>query len=246
MPFRTLNILNIKFSIDETWPPNWDPRDPLLITTYIHQTQVHRVYIHNSSSTYILYEHCFRQLLTSWKEGVKPVQTVTHLLEGKTQAPTGRSLIGLMGNSLWPLGTIHLPLTLVSHDGSDKITDAPPNRAQHLAWATDAFSRCMSYHQKSMVLSSLAHALVKGRLLNRKAHHSPRANNLNRCQPIERRKTKVSIPLEESLQGLRMATYRYDRSDREFIEHNLNIITGNTPIKQKKGKASDRSKAINV
>lgn len=66
----SLNILNIRFLIDDPRPPNWNPRDPLLIIADIHQKQVHRLYIHNDNNTVILYKHCFRQLPTSWKEGL--------------------------------------------------------------------------------------------------------------------------------------------------------------------------------
>lgn len=101
-------ILNITFLIEDPRPPNWDPKDPILVTGYIHQMKVHHVYIDNDSSTNVLYGHCFRQLPTSCKEGLKP--------------PTCGLLKGFIVYSLWPLGSIHVPLTLGSHDGKDKIT----------------------------------------------------------------------------------------------------------------------------
>lgn len=102
------SVLNITFSTEDPRPPNWDPINPLLVTGYIQQTKVHHVYIENGSRTDKLYGHCFRQLPTSWKEGLKPL--------------IGSPLIRFTGHSLWPLGTTHLPHTLVSHDGKDNIT----------------------------------------------------------------------------------------------------------------------------
>lgn len=102
------DIFTITKPRKRTWPPNWDPRDPLLVTVYIHKTKVHRVYIDNGSNTNVLYEHCFRKMPTSWKEGLNPL--------------IGGLVVGFIGHSLWALGTIYLLLTLVSHDGKDKIT----------------------------------------------------------------------------------------------------------------------------
>lgn len=61
----SINILNMTFSTEDPRPPNWDPRGPLLVTGYIHQTKVYSLYIDNGSSTDILYKHCFRKLSIS-------------------------------------------------------------------------------------------------------------------------------------------------------------------------------------
>lgn len=87
---------------------SWNPRDPLLITAYIYQKRIHPVLIDNGSSTNIIYEHCSHQSPAPWKEGLKPL----------TMGP----LIGFTGHQLWQLGTINLPLTLVSLDGKQKPT----------------------------------------------------------------------------------------------------------------------------
>nr|KAJ0228071.1 hypothetical protein LSAT_V11C100030700 [Lactuca sativa] len=102
------NLLNISFSSSDPRPSNWDPRDPLLISGFIFNMKIHRIYIGNGSCSDILYEHCFRQLPNAWKEGLRP--------------PTGGPLVGFSRRSLWPLGIILLPLTLVSHDERDRIT----------------------------------------------------------------------------------------------------------------------------
>nr|KAJ0189757.1 hypothetical protein LSAT_V11C800399460 [Lactuca sativa] len=59
-------------------------------------------------SGFILYKHCFRQLPDAWKEGLKH--------------PTGGPLIGSTGHSFWTLGTIRLPLMMVSHEERGRIT----------------------------------------------------------------------------------------------------------------------------
>lgn len=59
------SILSINFSPEDLRPQSWNPGDPLLITSYICQKQIHHVYIDNSSSTDILYVHCFQQMPTS-------------------------------------------------------------------------------------------------------------------------------------------------------------------------------------
>ncbi|XP_023732695.1 uncharacterized protein LOC111880502 [Lactuca sativa] len=65
------------------------------------------VYVDTGSSVDIIYEHCFRLLPDRCKEYLQPT--------------TGR-LVGFTGHSLWPLGTIHLPLTITSHDKQQKKT----------------------------------------------------------------------------------------------------------------------------
>nr|KAJ0214035.1 hypothetical protein LSAT_V11C400197270 [Lactuca sativa] len=65
------------------------------------------VYVDIGSSADIIYEHCFRLLPDRWKDNLRPT--------------TGR-LVGFTGNSLWPLGMIHLPLTITSHDKQRKKT----------------------------------------------------------------------------------------------------------------------------
>lgn len=143
------NILSIRFSIDRPRPPNWDPRYPLLITAYICQMQAHYVYIDNDSSTDILYEHYFRQLPTSRKEGLNP--------------PTTSPLIGFIGHNRWPLGTIHLPLTLFSHGRKDKIAwiiEFSVNASQQsitFCSSDRCFSSYRPYFQQSTVSLSLAH-----------------------------------------------------------------------------------------
>lgn len=68
---------------------------------------IHRVYIGMGRSVYIIYENCFRLLPDRWKDNLKP---------------TAGRLIGFTGHNLWPLGTIHLPLTLTSHEKQRKKT----------------------------------------------------------------------------------------------------------------------------
>lgn len=104
----TKNAPNINFLTKDPRMPDLKSRDRLLITSCISQIQNNRVYIDNDSGTDILYEHCFQQLPTSWKEGLAP--------------PTVGLLVGFTGHNLWPLGTIHIPLTITSHDGRDRIT----------------------------------------------------------------------------------------------------------------------------
>nr|KAJ0224318.1 hypothetical protein LSAT_V11C100009910 [Lactuca sativa] len=102
------NLLNISFSSNDPRPSNWDPRDPLLISGFIRNMKVYRIYIDNGSCFDILYEHCFRQLPEKWKEGLQP--------------PTGGPLVGFNGLSLRQLGTVQLRLTLVNHGERDRIT----------------------------------------------------------------------------------------------------------------------------
>lgn len=88
--------------------PNWNPRDLLVITTYIRQTQIHRVLIDNGSSIDILYEHWFRERPTTFKQGLKQ----------STRGP----LFGFTGHQLQMIGTIHLLVTIVTLGGK------PPSR----------------------------------------------------------------------------------------------------------------------
>lgn len=104
LPKNILNIIFFRRSEDV----GLEPKGSALITACICKILINRVYIDNDSGTDILYEHCFQQLLISWKE------SLTH--------PTIDPLTGFTGHRLWPLGTIHLPLTITSHDRRDRIT----------------------------------------------------------------------------------------------------------------------------
>ncbi|XP_023760336.1 uncharacterized protein LOC111908758 [Lactuca sativa] len=66
---------------------------------------IHRVYVNTGSSANIIYEHCFRFLPDRWKDNLRP---------------TAWRLVGFTCHSLWPLGTIHLPLTITIHDKQRK------------------------------------------------------------------------------------------------------------------------------
>ncbi|XP_023755822.1 uncharacterized protein LOC111904277 [Lactuca sativa] len=89
------------FSAQDPRPEGWTGDNPLIIQTSIKYVVIHRVYVDTGSSVDIIYDHCFRLLPDRWKNGLRP---------------TMRRLVGFTGHSLWPLGMIHLPLTLTSHD----------------------------------------------------------------------------------------------------------------------------------
>ena len=97
----------LTFSIQDPRPDGWKGDNPLIIQASIKDVTIHRVYVDTGSSADIIYEHCFRLLPDRWKDNLRPT--------------TGR-LVGFTGHSLWPLGTIHLPLTITSHDKQRKKT----------------------------------------------------------------------------------------------------------------------------
>lgn len=53
----TRKIQSINFSSEDPWPQDWNPKDPLILTSCIRPKQIHRVYIDNDNSTDILYKH---------------------------------------------------------------------------------------------------------------------------------------------------------------------------------------------
>ncbi|KAL7603323.1 hypothetical protein Lser_V15G16837 [Lactuca serriola] len=91
----------LTFSARDPRPKGWKSNNPLIIQASIKNVTIHRLYIDTCSLADIIYEQCFRLLPDKWKENHKPT--------------TGR-LVGFMGHSIWPLGTIHLPLMLTIHD----------------------------------------------------------------------------------------------------------------------------------
>ncbi|XP_023742246.1 uncharacterized protein LOC111890354 [Lactuca sativa] len=97
----------LMFSIQDPRPAGWKGDNPLIIQASIRDVTIHWVYIDTGSSTYIIYEHCFRLLPDRWKDNLR--------------FTTGR-LVGFTGHSMWLLGTIHLPLTITSHDKHRKKT----------------------------------------------------------------------------------------------------------------------------
>ena len=98
---------SLTFSHNDPRPQDWNGKDALIIEAQIRDSKVHRVFIDGGASTDVMYEHCFRQLPEAWKQGLKP--------------PTG-PIVGFTGHDLWPLGTLHLPLTLVSHNDRQRKT----------------------------------------------------------------------------------------------------------------------------
>ncbi|KAL7583074.1 uncharacterized protein LOC111911354 [Lactuca sativa] len=97
----------LMFSAQDPRPDGWKGDNPLIIQASIRDVTIHRVYVDTGSSADIIYEHCFRFLPDRWKDNLRPT--------------TGR-LVGFTGHSLWPLGIIHLPLTITSHDKQRKKT----------------------------------------------------------------------------------------------------------------------------
>nr|KAJ0218881.1 hypothetical protein LSAT_V11C300127070 [Lactuca sativa] len=97
----------LTFSVQDPRSDGWKGDNPLIIQASIRDVTIHRVYVDTGSSTDIIYEHCFRFLLDHWKDNLRTT--------------IGR-LVGFTGHSLWPLSTIHLPLTITSHDKQRKKT----------------------------------------------------------------------------------------------------------------------------
>ena len=97
----TRSMHGLTFLLKDPRTKGWRDNDPLVIQGSNKNVTIHRVYIDTNSSADIIYEHCFRLLPNRWKENLKPT--------------TGR-LRGFIGHNLWPLGMIHLPFTLTSHD----------------------------------------------------------------------------------------------------------------------------------
>lgn len=97
----------LTFSVHDPRSEGWTGDNPLIIQASIKNVVVHRVYIDTCNLADNIYEHCFRLLPDRWKEFL---------------GPTTRRLAGFTGHSLWPLGTIHLPLTLTSDNQQRKKT----------------------------------------------------------------------------------------------------------------------------
>lgn len=95
----------LTLSVLDPRPEVWTGDNPLIVQTSIKNVVIHKVYIDTGNSADNIYEHCFRLLPDRWKEFL---------------GPTTRRLVGITGHSLWPLGTIHLPLTLTSDKSTTK------------------------------------------------------------------------------------------------------------------------------
>lgn len=91
----------LTFSMRDPIPAGWNRDKLLVIQGSIRDVIIHRVYVDTGSSANIIYEHCFRLLPNTWKEGLRLATS---------------QLTGFTRNSLWPLGTIHLPFMIVSQD----------------------------------------------------------------------------------------------------------------------------------
>lgn len=90
----------LTFLATEPRPIGWRGDKLLLIQGSKRNTIIHRVYVDIGSSTDIIYEDYFRLFPDRWKEGLKNVMG---------------QLTRFMGHNLWPLVTIDLPFTPVSH-----------------------------------------------------------------------------------------------------------------------------------
>lgn len=102
------NILNIAFSMNDPRTENWDPNEPLHITSFVSQHHVEQVYIDNGSRVNVIYEHCLRQLPIDWRKHLQP--------------PCQGPLVEFTGHNIWPTGIVRLPFTLFSHDREKEIT----------------------------------------------------------------------------------------------------------------------------
>ncbi|XP_023754008.1 uncharacterized protein LOC111902400 [Lactuca sativa] len=101
------SVRALTFSVQDPRPEGWRGDNPLVIQASIRDVTIHRVYVDTRSSADIIYEHCFWLLPDRLKNNLRPT--------------TGR-LVGFIGHSLWSQGTIHLPLTITSHDRKRKKT----------------------------------------------------------------------------------------------------------------------------
>ncbi|GJZ88518.1 reverse transcriptase domain-containing protein [Tanacetum coccineum] len=82
-----------------TFPPlpNVGSSDPVIIKVYISGRQVNRAYLDGGSSCDVIYKHCFLKL--------KPLMR-------SIRVDSNTSLVGFSGEKSWPLGEIHLEVTI--------------------------------------------------------------------------------------------------------------------------------------
>ncbi|GJZ37581.1 reverse transcriptase domain-containing protein [Tanacetum coccineum] len=210
-----------------TFPPlaNSDGTEgPLVIEAEINGHMIHHMYIDGGSSTEVLYEHCFNQLLPKIKNQMVPATT---------------SLTGFSGETIWPLGQLRLLVTIGDADHSIK------------AWMNFMIVRSLSPYngiigrpgiREIQAVPSTAHGMLKFPA-NRGIVTIRRG--CNRRDAIHRRTDETVHAPKENLDTFAWQPSDMTRVPRSVAEHRLNIREGYSPVRQKKrGQAPERSKAI--
>lgn len=95
--------LNIEFNIHDPIPIDHHGTEALVIMGAVGRTLIRRIYVDNGSSVNIIYEHCLKYLPSDAHNYVQPATSV---------------VVGLAGQSIWPVGRVSLPFTLKDYMGS--------------------------------------------------------------------------------------------------------------------------------
>ncbi|GKE83305.1 hypothetical protein Tco_1553305, partial [Tanacetum coccineum] len=188
--------------------------------------RIHKVYVDGGSSTEIMYEHCFEQLLAEEKKTIRPPTT---------------PLVGFAEQVSWPLGLIILPITLYDCSGHISKTimagiaiikgeKFQPNVYNHISQ-----KRCQPERAKGT--EDVEHAVIND------AHSDQTitiAANLSKTL-----KEKLCELLRSNKDVFAWTPTDMTGIPRELAEHKLNIHPQTFPVWQKKHAITkERSKAI--
>nr|GEU39412.1 reverse transcriptase domain-containing protein [Tanacetum cinerariifolium] len=186
---------------------------------------VHRMYVDGGSSLEILYEHFFNKFRLEVRSQMVPATT---------------PLVGFSGEIIWPLNQISLLAKIGDEEHSTS------------AWMNFMVVRSPSPYngiigrsgvRRIQVVPSTAHGMLNFSVIGRTVTlRSSRIIQLE-CtmvsgpevpQPIINQVTKENIQKPADM----------TRVPHHIAEHNLNIREGCLPVRQKKGQAPERNKAI--
>ncbi|KAL4582218.1 hypothetical protein LXL04_006761 [Taraxacum kok-saghyz] len=195
-------LLNMRFSMYEPRPLNWNPKDSLLVDGYFHDTKVYRVYIDSRVETDVLYEHCFRQVPAAWIERLMP--------------ETGGPLVEFSGHGVWPLVTIDPSFSVISHNGKDRV--------KRLIEFT-----IIRYPEDHNILLALSHTVYK--TWHHKIQHNVGINHytvrIGTTLSVET-KAKLIVLLKQYYTIFAWKPTDMVGVNRSIIEHSLNILPGSS------------------
>ncbi|GKE74629.1 hypothetical protein Tco_1536670 [Tanacetum coccineum] len=205
---------------------------PMIIEAEIGGHFVNQIYVDGGASSEVLYEHCFVRLRQEVRSQMIPATT---------------SLIGISGETIWPIGQISLLVKIGDEKHSTSV------------WLNFMVIRSPSQHNEIIgrtgirrirAVPSTAHGMLKFLVLEEKikvAIHPeyPEQTIAIGSTLTEKGRKELCALLRQKLDVFSWKPADMTGIPRHIAKHRLNAREGCPPIRQKKrGQALERNKAI--
>nr|GEX36700.1 reverse transcriptase domain-containing protein [Tanacetum cinerariifolium] len=191
---------------------------PIIIEVEMREHFVHRMYVDGGSSSEIMYEHCFNRFRPKVKSQMVPATTL---------------MVGFSGEIIWPLGQISL---LVKKGNEEHSTSA---------WMNFMIVRSPSPYNEIIGRPGP----VVNQVIEEKIQVAIHPEYLEQTIAIGSTLTEEGWKVLYGLLRRNLNIFAWTPADmtgvsRHITEHSLNIRKGCLPVRQKRGQAPERNKAI--